>query len=146
MNQKEQQLEEISEKVNNYEPMRHLPHFELFVTLISIAMAIMLFLFPNMLADGAEGVTSLYGLLLSIMPQWLWAFVFFGSGVLKAIGLLVDSKILRISGLIVSAFIYAVFAISYSVSFPAIGSVVFTAITVFSLISVSEVKRSGLND
>lgn len=146
MNQKEQQLEEISEKVNNYAPMRHSPIFELYVTMISIAMAIMLFLFPDMLSQGAEGVVSLYGLLLTIMPQWAWAFTFFGAAMIKAVGLLIDSRIMRIIGLIMSALIYTVFAIAYAVGFPSIGSVIFIATAVFTLISIPEVKRTGINE
>ncbi|PAV30152.1 hypothetical protein CIL05_06710 [Virgibacillus profundi] len=144
MDQKERQLEEISEKVNNYKPTKNPPIFEVFITLISLVLAIMLFLFPEMLSDGVHGMSSLYGLLLLIMPQPCWAFTFFGAGILKGIGMLIDNKYLRISGLIVSVLAYTVFAITYSITFPTIGSVIFTGMAVFSLISIAEVKRTGI--
>lgn len=145
MNQKERQLEEISKKVSNYEPIKYSPIFEMYVTMISIAMAIMLFLFPDMLVQGASD-SGLYSILLSIMPQWMWAFAFFFAGLFKAIGLLVESKIMRIIGLILSAIVYTIFAIAYAASgFPNVGGIVMTATAVFSLISISEVRRSSIN-
>jgi len=144
LDSKEQQLEEISKKVNNYRPNKNPPIYEMFVTMISIALSVVLFLFPEMLT---VGYSEVYALLISLMPQWLWAFTFFGAGMMKAVGMLLDNKYLRIGGLIVSALIYLVFTISYaSAVFPSIGAVVFTAITVFSLISIPEVKRTGLRD
>lgn len=143
MDSKERQLEEISEKVNNYKPSKHPPIYEMFVTMISITLSIMLFLFPDMLSTE---YSSLYTILLVIMPQWGWAFTFFIAGMVKAIGMLIDNKYLRIGGLVMSSLIYAVFSISYTVMFPTIGSVVFTAIMVFCLISIPDVKRTGLDD
>lgn len=144
MNHKERQLEEISKKVSNYSPVKHLPIFEMFITLTSLALAFVFFLFPGMLGEGAHDTVSLYGLLLMIMPQAYWAFVFFGAGLAKGIGMLIDNNFLRVSGLIISVLVYTAFAITYSISFPTIGSVIFTGMAVFSLISIPEIKRTGL--
>lgn len=145
MNEKESKLEEISDKVNNYNPTKHLPIFELYISVFSVLMAAMLFLFPEMLQPSVDiGSKSLYWLLLSIMPQPFWAFTFFIAGVTKSIGLLIDNNITRIVGLVISVLIYAVFAVMYSFSFPAIGMVVFSVMMLFTIISIPMVKSTGI--
>lgn len=140
MNEKEKALEEISDKVGRYKPVKHIPIFENYITFLSITLAIMLFLFPNMLVDGTET----YQWLLVILPQYLWALLFFITGMMKAIGLLIDNDILRTMGLILSVIIYATFSIAYSVSFPSISFVMFVLITVFAIISIPNVKYTGI--
>ncbi|WP_405101392.1 hypothetical protein [Oceanobacillus sp. FSL H7-0719] len=146
MDEKEIRLEEISDQINNYTPTKHLPVFEVYVTMFSILTAVMLFWFPDMLSVSTSNITNLYWLLLSIMPQFMWAILFFVAGMIKAIGLLVDNNATRIIGLILSAFIYIVFAICYAISFPTIGFVVFTCMSIFTLISIPMVKHTGVRD
>lgn len=144
MDDKEIKLEEISDKVNNYKTTKHPPMYEMYVTLFSILTAVMLFLFPDMLQPPDSSVTNLYWLLLSIMPQYMWAFAFFVAGVTKAVGMLIDNAPTRITGLVLSALIYSVFAVCYAMNFPTIGAVTFTCMFIFTLISIPMVKHTGL--
>lgn len=146
MNSKEQQLEEISEKMGRSKIGKELPVFEMFITMVSISLSIVMFLFPNMFSSGVSSSLSPYGFLLVIMPQFMWALTFFCTGILKAVGMLISSRGLRIGGIVLSSLVYGVIAVIYSIGFPTIESVVFTALTVFSLLSISEVKRTGLQD
>ncbi|MBM7598067.1 cation transport ATPase [Virgibacillus halotolerans] len=146
MDDKEIKLEEISNKVNNYKAAKSPPIFEMFVTLFSILTAVMLFLFPDMLQPADNSITNLYWLLLSIMPQYMWAMAFFISGVTKAIGMLVDNNATRITGLVLSALLYTTFSICYILNFPTIGAITFTSMTIFTLISISTVKHTGLKE
>jgi|SRR5690625_3233262 len=145
MDQREIKLEEISNKVNSYKSTKHPPVFEMYVTLFSILTAVILFLFPDMLQPEVDGITNLYWLLLSIMPQYMWALLFFVAGVTKAVGMLIDNNITRVVGLILSTAVYAILAVCYFMSFPTIGSITFTCMTLFTLISITMVKHTGLD-
>src|SRR5699024_12656332 len=136
MDQREIKLEEISNKVNSYKSTKHPPVFEMYVTLFSILTAVILFLFPDMLQPEVDGISNLYWLLLSIMPQYMWALTFFVAGITKSIGMLIGNNASRMIGLLMSAVIYAVFAICYTMSFPTIGSIVFVSMTIFTLVSL----------
>lgn len=143
-NNQEQKLEEASQMIDNYTVRKHVPTFEVYATVFSILTAIMLFWFPTMLAATQAGTGGLYALLLDIMPQYMWAFAFFGAGVLKAVGLLVKSDSMRILGLVMSAILYLVFTICYAVNFPTIGMVTFLCMTIFTLVSITLVKHTSL--
>lgn len=144
MNEKENRLEEISNKINNYEATKHPPVFEMYVTLFSILMAVMLFLFPDMLQPSRDGITNVYWLLLIIMPQYMWALLFFIVGITKSVGLLLDNNVVRVTGLTISVIMYAVFSAMYIINFPTIGTVVFVSMTIFTLFSISAVKHTGI--
>lgn len=140
MNSKEKELEQLVEKVKNENSLRFPPIFEMYATLFSIAVSILMFIFPNMLHPSAD----LYSWMLKIMPQFMWAFCFFGAGMVKAVGLLVDNVPLRVLGLVMSAVLYLVFTICYAISFPTIGAVTFACMTVFTVISINIVKHTGI--
>lgn len=146
MNEKETKLEEISDKVNSYEPIKHPPIFEIYITVFSILMAVLLFLFPDMLHLNIENSTNFYWFLLSIMPQPMWAFSFFIAGMTKSVGMLIDNNTTRVVGLLMSALLYIAMTAGYAVSFPTIGTVTFVCLTVFTLISIPMVKQTGLRD
>lgn len=143
MNSHERQLEEVSRIVEEYREIKHPPTFEMFVTLFSILMAILLFWFPDML--NPERSAGLYQTLLEIMPQTWWAVFFFVAGMSKATGLLFRKDWLRVTGLIMSVGIYLLFTISYIVVFPSIGTVIFACMTIFTIISIPNVKHTGLD-
>lgn len=137
---REQELDQLVEKVKNENSIRFPPIFEMYATLFSISVSILMFIFPDMLQPD----TNLYTWMLKIMPQFMWAFCFFGAGMVKAVGLLVDNAALRILGLVMSAILYLVFTVCYALSFPTIGSVTFACMTVFTAISINIVKHTGI--
>lgn len=145
MDSNEQRLEEASQLVDDLSNRKHVPTFEVYATVFSIMTAILLFWFPEML-DTTEkiGSSSLYWLLLSIMPQHMWALAFFVAGMVKSVGLLVKSDSMRILGLVMSALLYLAFTVCYVINFPTIGMITFFCMTIFTLISIPLVKHTGL--
>lgn len=142
--EQEQKLEEASQMIENYTIKKHVPTFEVYSSVFSILTAIMLFWFPTMLETTQASKGGLYWLLLNIMPQYMWAFAFFASGILKSVGLLVKSDSMRILGLVMSAILYLVFTICYAINFPAIGVITFFSMTIFTLVSIVLVKHTSL--
>jgi len=141
MDNKEKELEQLVEKVKNESDLRFPPIFEMYVTLFSLSVSILMFIFPNMLQPD----TNLYTWMLKIMPQFMWAFSFFGAGMVKAVGLLLDNVSLRVLGLFMSAMLYLVFTVCYAINFPTIGAVTFACMTVFTVISINIVKHTGID-
>src|SRR5699024_11950823 len=70
MDNKEKELEQLVEKVKNESDLRFPPIFEMYATLFSLSVSILMFIFPNMLQPD----TNLYTWMLKIMPQFMWAF------------------------------------------------------------------------
>lgn len=114
----------------------HQPMFEVFTTMFSILFTISLFIYPEFLSQDVES----YVIMTEIMTQTVWAVIFFIASMMKAIGLLIDSRVLRISGLIISIMLYLIISISFAVMFPNILSIVFGVMAVFTAISVPLVK------
>lgn len=139
MNKDEEKLDRASRLVADLETQKKPPVFELFITMFSIFMAISLLWFPNLL-----GYAVAHQWLLMIMPQHIWALVFLGAGLLKVYGLVRSRNIGRFMGLIVSILIYSTFAVCYTISFLTVGSVVFTSITIFTVISLPMVSHTSL--
>lgn len=143
----EQQLEELSEKVSRYAERKPSPMFEMFITLLSITFAIMLLLFDNMMMISVQNDNGDFYLnLVQIMSQDMWAGVFFLAGIFKALGLLLQKDALRIIGLLMSAAIYAIIALSLYSSFPNFGSIIFTYLCLFAAYSISIVKYTGIRN
>lgn len=140
MDPKERELDELVERVKKEDTLKFPPIFEMYTTLFSIAVSVLMFIFPNMLHSDA----NLYTWMLKIMPQYMWAFCFFGAGMIKALGLLLDRNYLRVIGLVFSATLYLVFTICYSLNFPTIGAVTFGCMTVFAVVSIEIVKHTGI--
>lgn len=138
--EKEKELDEIVEKVRNENTIKFPPIFEMFITLFSISTSVVMFSFPNMMQSDAD----LYDWMLKIIPQYLWAFCFFGSGLIKSVGLLLDKDYLRVIGLIASAVLYLILTICYAINFPTIGSVYFGCMTIFTIVSINIVKHTGI--
>lgn len=137
---KEQELDELVEKVRSETDISFPPIFEMYVTLFSMASSVLLFIFPSMLQTEA----NIYNLMLIIMPQFAWGMFFFIAGIIKSIGLWLDIKSLRIVGLIMSTFLYATLSVCFYFNFPSFGAISFTMMTVFTLISISMVKRTKI--
>lgn len=143
MNKKERELEELVNDLNCTKPVSIPPVFEMYVTLFSILIAIMFFIYPSMLMN-APGQPELYKYMTGIMPQAWWAFSFFTACMLKAIGLMFNNDSMRIIGLIASSALYILLAVCYAFSFPSIGSVTFTCMALFTLISIPIVKHTSI--
>lgn len=143
--EQEQRLEEASQLIDSYTVRKHVPTFEIYVTMFSILTAIMLFWFPTMLESAQAAKGGLYWLLLNIMPQYMWAISFFVAGIVKSVGLLVKSDSMRVLGLVMSAVLYLIFTICYAINFPAIGVITFFCMTIFTLVSMVLVKHTSLS-
>lgn len=144
MRQNEKELEELVKEVEykSEEVYNHPPLFELFVTMFSITMAVLLFMFPTMLYEPFP--LKLYDSMTWVMPQSTWAFVFLIACIVKAVGLLFGLNKLRIIGLVISAVIYSSIAVFHALDFPSFGTVVFTYMTLFSLISIPTVSYTSI--
>lgn len=109
-------------------------------TLISLLLTITLFIYPSMLLKGYAA----YDIMLQVMPNYLWGVTFFIAATLKGIGLLCDIKIMRKLGLVMSAVIYFVISLSFSVDFPALSSITYGVLSVFSVVSIHQVKNTSI--
>lgn len=141
---KEQQLEALTEKIEKAEDPIALPLFEIFITLFSVTVSILLFLEPNMIQGGADS-GNIYENLSRIMPQPFWAFWFFIGGITKTLGLLLNNLTLRLVGLVVSAALYGIMTVCYVMDFPNFSTILFAWMTVFVFIAMSLAKHSGLD-
>lgn len=139
MDIKERELEEIVNEVEQ-RPISIPPLFEIYVTIFSIAISIMLFAYPSMI----DVSTKLYQYMVTIMPQGAWGLSFFAAGVLKGIGLLINVNWLRIVGLLISAVLYVMLTFCYAISWPSIGTAIFSLMAVFSVISIPFVKNTSI--
>ena len=140
LNKQERELEKLVKEVeasNVSVP----PFFELYTTVFSIAVSVMLFMYPNMIYAYPA---RLYDHMMAIMPQSTWAICFFAACMLKAAGLLMDKNVLRIVGLVFSAVLYTLMTVCYAMDFPSIGSVTFGCMTLFTLVSIPFVKHTSI--
>ncbi|MCA1800061.1 MAG: hypothetical protein LC650_02060 [Actinobacteria bacterium] len=141
-NSKEEQLEQIAEKVINRAENITLapPIFELYAALLSMSLAMVMFLFPELL----ELRTSFYAMMTAIMPQGGWAFGFFIGGVASALGMLFDSTWMRVWALLGMAFMYGTLAMIYGFLLPNFGFVFMIWITAFTVASIPLTKYTGI--
>lgn len=140
MNAKERELERLVNEVESTQ-ISVPPFFELYTTVFSILVAIMLFAYPDMIYAYPA---RLYDHMMAIMPQYMWAFSFFVACMFKSIGLLADKDIFRIIGLVLSVILYAVMTFCYALDFPSIGSITFGCMTLFAAVSVPFVKHTSI--
>lgn len=116
------------------------PIFELYVALLSMTLAILMFLFP---AD----VMSNAGLLQEItqlFPQYIWANIFLAAGLIGTAGMLLNKNYLRVVSLIIVAGCYGTLTYMSFDGSPSFGAVLVSWITVFTLISIPLVKFTGI--
>lgn len=132
----EKLVKDFEEEKFNGQP----PLFELFITTFSLLLTVTLFIYPEMLNKGFRA----YDILLQVMPSYLWGLSFFTASMLKGTGLLLDIKSLRIIGLILSAVFYFILSLSYAVDFPAISSIMYGVVAVFSVFSIQQVKHTSI--
>jgi len=140
LNEKERELKKLVDEVES----THVsvpPLFELFTTLFSILVAIMLFAYPDMIYNYPA---RLYDHMMNLMPQYMWAMLFFISCMFKSIGLLTDKNMLRVIGLVLSVVVYGLMTFCYALDFPSIGSITFACMALFSVISIPFVKYTSI--
>lgn len=139
MNKQEIELEKLVNEVDATN-VSVPPLFELYTTVFSIALSIMLFSYPDMI----DASTRLYYYMTMIMPQTAWAFSFFAASMFKAIGLLWDKNFMRITGLSLSVVMYAFLTFCNIFSFPSIGSITFSLMAIFAGLSIPFVKHTSI--
>lgn len=140
MSQEERELDQLVKDLEE-ETFRGVPPvFELAITTFSLALTITLFIYPDMLEKDYKG----YSVMLVIMPYYLWGIFFFIASLLKGVGLLVDFKLARIMGLVLSSVLYITMGLSFASDFPSISSIQFTVIAIFSIVSLTQVKHTSI--
>lgn len=140
MDKKERELEQLVDELEN-DKFAVPPFFELYVTVFSILVSVMLFAYPNMIYAYPA---RLYDHMMAIMPQYSWAIGFFVVALLKSIGLLLNINVLRVVGLVGSAILYAMMTYCYAMDFPSIGAVTFACMLIFTVISIPFVKNTSI--
>ena len=118
---------------------RAIPLWEVSLTLFSIYVAGLLFIFPDLLEKG-----EIYPKFTEIAPQIAWAFIFTTGALVKAIGLIFNITSLRIAGLIISVILYSIIAFCYASGFPNLSTGLFVVITFMSLLTIFYVKITEL--
>ena len=145
MNDKEQELEMKFNRVKDYPSFRPIPVFELFISTFSISITLILFWIPGFMHQNtAVGGENLYSMLLEVMPQYMWAFVFAAAALLKAFGMLLEWNAMRYTGIVISILLYAIIAYMFIVMAPNIGMIQFTCMAVYSIVSLVNVKHTSI--
>lgn len=141
-NNKELQLEQVAERaVKNAQQLNLAPPiFELYAALLSLSLAIIMFLMPNIL----EGQGGFYASMIFIMPQVGWAMTFFMGGILSSVGMLFDNKKARIFALCVLSLLFGILTVLYAILLPNFGFVLMVWITIFTIASIPLVKYTGI--
>lgn len=138
---KERQLEQAAERVLRHAQLNLAPPiFELYAALLSMTLAIALFLVPGLLQQNQE----IYTYMTALMPQGAWAISFFVSGILSAIGMLFNKTVLRIVALGGEAILFAIVSVIYALLFPNFGTFTMIWLTVFTIASIPLVKYTGI--
>lgn len=142
MDNKEMRLEQVAERaIQNAEKLNLAPPiFELYAALLSMSLAIMMFLLPNLL----KGEGGFYLMMVEIMPQGAWGITFFIAGVISSIGMLLGSKYCRIIGLVVLSILYGTLTYIYGMLLPNFGFLLMLWITIFTFASIPLVKFTGI--
>lgn len=143
MNNKERELEEVAERALQKAEKLNLapPIFELYAALLSMSLAIMMFLFPNVLS----GEGGFYLIMVDIMPQGAWGISFFFGGVVSSLGMLFNKSPLRIAGLVAMTLLYGTLTAIYGYLLPNFGFVLMLWITIFTIASIPLTKFTGIN-
>ena len=139
--QLEEQLELIAKKTESYEIPQAPPLFELYTALVSLTLAVLLFLIPELLVSQ----TSLTEKMKAIMPVHGWAIGFMLAGIVGAIGILTNSRALRYLGLTIKTVIFGTVTVFYYQTLPNFGFVILSWYTVFCVVAMPFVKHSGLS-
>lgn len=142
MDNKEMQLEQVAERaLQNAEKLNLAPPiFELYAALLSMSLAIMMFLLPNIL----EGAGGFYHMMVTVMPQGAWGLSFFFGGVLSSLGMLFGNKSLRILGLSIMSLLYGTLTVIYGMLLPNFGFILMLWITLFTIASIPLVRYTGI--
>lgn len=142
MDGNEVQLERVAAKAESFEVPQTLPMFELMAAMMSMGMAMILFVIPAYL----ENNYALHSFTVFMMPQWAWASIFLVAGITSAVGLLTRRKRLRQVGLYLMALVFALLSFFYLMEVPtgSVGGMMFGLMAIFAIASTFLVKYTGL--
>lgn len=139
---KELQLEQVAERaIQNAQQLNLAPPiFELYAALLSMSLAMIMFLVPGLLE--MEG--GLYDYLSRIAPQGGWAFGFFLAGVTSSLGMLFNRIFVRVLGLLMLTLMFGAVTVIYGLLLPNFGFVLMLWITIFTIASMPLTKYTGI--
>lgn len=120
--------------------VKRIPIFEAFVSLLSCYLAVILLWNDNFF--GTNPIT--YDKLSNLVDEKTAAAIFFVAAAVKICGILLNLNSLRIIGLVMSALIYLSIATTYFMGQALWGLGIFSLLSVFSVISIFEVKYTKL--
>lgn len=140
---KEMQLEQVAERaIKNAEKLNLAPPiFELYAAMLSMSLAMLMFLLPELLE---ARTTGFYGAMIMIMPQGGWAIAFFTGGVLSSMGMLFNKVWMRILSLVILSMLYGTLTVIYAFLLPNFGFILMLWITIFTIASIPLVKYTGI--
>jgi hypothetical protein len=121
---------------------RTIPYFEALVSILNYYLALVC-MFNN---DMFQQFPELYSILRQLGSETLFAFIFFTAAMINVIGMIINCYFMRKIGLGLSAFIYLVITVSYSISEVPLnwGTGIFFLLSAFSLLNIFEVKHTKL--
>lgn len=120
--------------------MKRIPVFEAFVSLLSCYLAVILLWNDDFFSSNPTS----YDKLSNLVDEKTAAAIFFIAATVKICGILLNLKSLRIIGLAMSALIYLSIATTYFLGNALWGLGIFSLLSVFSVISIFEVKYTKL--
>ncbi|MEK4025540.1 hypothetical protein [Sporosarcina sp. FSL W7-1283] len=145
----EMKLDELSKRVEEKVMKKNIPLFEVFVTLYSILVSIMILQFPSVMEimvidHGSEGVL-IFEMLLDLANPWVYGVIFFIAGAFKGLGLVIDNAPMRVVGLLLSVALYSTFTLALMFNAPSFILISFFTMSIFSTISLTLVKSTGIS-
>lgn len=136
----DQQLEQLSNAIQNYKVSKAPPIFELFASLVAMSISILLFSLAGVFKQEA----TFYILMRTVMPQIGWATVFLIAGFSSGLGMILDKKTIRIVSLAVLLILFGIVAVFYLITFPNLAGILMFWISVFTGLSIPMVRYTGL--
>lgn len=120
---------------------RPIPLFEVCITLFSIYLSIMFFIFAELFEEQNH---AFYTHIRQLMPQIGWAIAVFVAAMTKVIGLLLNNVHIRRIGLVMSGMIYTAFSIGFATAFPNISTGLFAILAVMCFMNMTQVRSTEL--
>ena len=136
----DQQLEHLSNAIQNYKVSKAPPIFELFASLVAMSISILLFTLAGVFQQEA----TFYILMRTMMPQIGWATVFLVAGFSSGLGMILDKKIIRIVSLVALLILFGILAVFYLITFPNLAGILMFWISIFTGLSIPMVRYTGL--
>lgn len=136
----DQQLEHLSNTIQNYKVSKAPPIFELFASLVAMSISILLFTLAGVFQQEA----TFYILMRTVMPQIGWATAFLVVGFSSGLGMILDKKTIRIVSLAALLILFGIVAVFYLITFPNLAGILMFWISIFTGLSIPLVRYTGL--